>query len=910
MSERFYTAVIRVGSPFVRRRNSKYRWESSLRSIGGPSSINSIWKVYPHVVVIPPDCAVDRGARKGLMRNGFSKALRAWQEFVTVFERGASMHSNRLPMLRGLSVFAMLSVTFCLAGLPQAFGQVNILTNKMDNPRTGQNSNETFLTLSNVNSNQFGKLSTFNVDGYIQAQPLYMSALTINGGTHNVVFVATLHNSVYAIDADTGVQLWQVNLGPSVGSTQEGCSGVTGFNEIGILSTPVIDPLSNTLYLTSKTFVSSTASAYSLHALDITTGLEKFGAPVPISATIGTLTFTPLQQIQRPALLLSNGTIYIAFGSNGCDFKARGWLFAYNASNLQQSAVMTMQPDNSYGSSIWQGGVGPAADGAGNVYLSTANGIFDYGAFDLGDSVLKLSLGPGAFTVDDYFTPFDQGTMADNDIDLGSGGVTLLPYQTGSSTPDLLVTSGKDADIYLINTNSLGQYNPTGNTQIPQYLQSALAGEFFGNPVYWNNSDGTTNGTVYFLAHQDYLRSYSLSVNSSGNSVLTPITQTVGKLTTIGLPVVSSNGANNGIVWLVRNVKNVPLMSAYDALHLFLLYDSSMAAGGRDTLGTIGHFATPIVANGKLYAGTQSQLVTYGLFQQINPTAGSGQTGTAGSTLPIPITVVASNPYTGAPISGLTVTFSDGGKKGKFSNTSAVTDSNGQASSTYTLPNLAQTVAITVSSPGFASAFFSEQGIVGPIASLSVVSGSKQSGTVGTTLPLPIVVKAKDAVGNPVVGASVSFTDGLDGKFSPVTAITGSNGQASTTYTLPTTAKASITVTASVGSVSVKITEQAVAGPPATVKILQGNNQTAHVHNKLPQTLIVAVVDQYGNGLAGLTVNFTDNGAGGTFSNPNPVTTTTGRASTTYTTPSVTGTVTIDATYGTLPPAVFTETVD
>jgi len=804
----------------------------------------------------------------------------------------------------------MLPLVFCLAGSPQAFGQVNILTNKMDNARTGQNTSETLLTLNNVNSTQFGKLFAFNVDGYIQAQPLYMSALTVNGGTHNVAFVATMHNSVYAIDADTGAQLWQVNLGPSVTSSQEGCSGVTGFNEVGILSTPVIDPVSNTMYLTSKTFVSTTASAFSLHALDITTGLEKFGGPVSISATVGTLPFTPLQQIQRPGLLLSNGTIYIGFGSNGCDFNARGWLYAYSASDLQQLAVMTMQPDNSYGSSIWQGGVAPAADAAGNVYLSTANGVFDYGAFDLGDSVLKLSLGSSAFTVGDYFTPFDQANMAAKDLDLGSGGVTLLPYQSGSSTPDLLVTSGKDADIYLISTDYLGGYNATGNTQIPQYIQSALAGEFFGNPVYWNNSDGTTNGTVYFLAHQDYLRSYSLSVNGSGNSVLTPITQTVGKLTTIGLPVVSSNGANNGIVWLVRNVKNVPLMSAYDAIHLYLLYDSSMAAGGRDTLGTIGHFATPIVANGKLYAGTQTQLVTYGLFQQINPTAGGGQTGTAGSTLPIPLTVVASNPYTGAPVAGVTVTFSDGGKKGTFSNPTAVTDSNGQASSTYKLPNLAQTVTVTVSSPGFASALFSEQSIVGPVASLSVISGSKQSGTVGTTLPLPIVIKAKDAVGNLVVGAAVSFSDGLNGTFSPNPANTGSNGEASTTYTLPTTAKATLTVTASVGSVSVKVSEQAIAGPPAKVTIIQGNNQTAHVHNKLAQTLIVAVTDSYGNGLAGLTVNFNDNGAGGTFSNSSPVTTTTGRASTTYTTGATTGTVTIDATYGTLTPAVFTETVD
>lgn len=818
------------------------------------------------------------------------------------------MRSNRLARLSLVSLVVLAAIF--AAGFPRAFAQVNILTNKMDNSRTGQNISETLLTLSNVNSTQFGKLATFNVDGYVQAQPLYMSGLTINGVTRNVVFVATMNNSIYAIDADTDAQLWQVNLGPAVISSQEGCSGVTGFNQIGILSTPVIDPTTNTIYVTSKTFVSTTASAYALHALDLTTGLEKFGGPVSIAATVGTLTFTPLKQIQRPGLLLSNGTLYIGFGSNGCDFNARGWLFAYSSNLQQQLAVMTTQPDNSYGSSIWQGGVGPAADSNGNVYLSTANGEFNFSALDLGDSVLKLSLGTNSFVVDDYFTPFDQANMAANDTDLGSGGVTLLPLQAGSSTPDLLVTSGKDEDIYLINTATLGEYNPTGNTQIPQYLPTALAGEFFGNPIFWNNSGSGTNGTVYFLAHQDYLRAFSLTVNSSGNSVLTPIAQTTGKLTTIGLPVVSSNGANNGIVWLVRNVKNVPLMSAYDATHLFLIYDSSMAAGGRDTLGTIGHFATPIVANGKLYAGTQTQLVTYGLFPQINGTAGNGQTGNAGSTLPVPLTVVASNPYTGAPISGVTVTFSDGGKKGTFSNPTAVTDGNGQASTTYTLPNLPQTLTLTVTAAGYAPATFTEQDNIGPVATLSLVSGSKQTGTVGTTLPLPIVVKAKDAVGNLVPNASVSFTDGLGGTFSPNPAITGSNGQATATYTLPTVAKAAITVTATSGTASIRITEASTPGPAVSLVIIQGNNQTAHVNNKLGKSLIVELEDQYHNGISGATINFTDNGAGGIFSTANPVTGTTGRATTTYTTGPNTGTVTIDATYGTLPPAVFTENVD
>ncbi|HLZ43525.1 MAG TPA: hypothetical protein VKQ11_21340 [Candidatus Sulfotelmatobacter sp.] len=798
-------------------------------------------------------------------------------------------------------VLLPLGAFACLLVLPQASGQVSILTDKMDNARTGQNTAETVLITSNVNSTLFGKLFASNVDGYVQAQPLYMHGLTINGGVHNVVFVATLNNSVYAIDADTGVQYWHVNFGTPTPPNAEGCNNTTGMNQVGILSTPVIDPSTDTMYLTAKTFNSTTHIAtHSLHALDVTTGLDKFGGPVAISGIVGSQIFTGLPYLQRMGVLLLNGTVYLGFGSNGCDYNARGWLFAYSASTLQQQAVMVTQPDQSYGSSLWQAGVAPATDGT-NIYLSTANGLFNYSGFDYGDSVLKLSMQAGEFKVNDSFTPFDQANMAANDTDLGSGGVTLLPYQSGSTTPNLLVTSGKDADIYLINTLSLGGYNPTSNAQIVQYLPAALGGEFFGSPLYWNN-------TVYFLAHLDYLRSFTLGINSSGNSVLTPAATSYSKLTTIALPVISSNGTNNGIIWLVRNVGGAALMSAYDATRLFLLYDSGMVAG-RDTLGTVAHYATPIVANGKVYMGTQTQLVGYGLFPEINSNGGSNQTGNAGSTLPVPIAIVAIDPYSGNPLPNVTITFSDGGKGGTFSSATAVTDSSGRASTFYTLPTTPQTVTITATSPRYSTANFIETGVVGPVASLGFVSGSKQIGTVGTTLPVALVVRAKDAVGNLVPNVSVTFTDGSGGTFSPNPAITGSNGQASTSYTLPAVAKF-LTVTASVGLISAKVSEQSVAGPATKINIVQGNNQSAGVNTKLPKNLIVSVVDQYGNGISGLTVAFTDNGAGGVFSNPNPVTNNLGEASTAYTTPGQSGTVIIDASYSTLAPAMFTETVN
>jgi len=812
------------------------------------------------------------------------------------------LNSHRFSKTLGAFAIAILAVFSSAVCFPKASAQVSVLTNKNDISRDGLNSSEVLLSSANVNSNQFGKLFTFNVDGYVLGQPLYMYGLTINGATHNTVFVTTMHNSVYAIDADTGVQLWTTNLGASVPESVEGCN-VTGFDEVGILSTPVIDPTTNIMYLTSKTYVSNTAY-FSLHALDVTTGAEQFGGPVTITGGTETDPFIPLNQLQRPAVLESNGNIYLGFGSNGCDYNARGFLFAYSASNLQQLSSMIMQPDNSYGSSLWQSGVGPAADAAGNVYLSTANGTFNYSAGDLGDSVLQLQLGSSGLAVEDYFTPYDQAYMGENDVDLGSGAPVLLPAQSGSSTPNLIVTSGKDEDIYLINQNSMGGYNTTSNDQIVQYIPGALLGQFFGAPLQWNNY-------VYFLAHQDYLRSYSLTTNTStGVTQLStsPVAESSGKLTTFGLPSISANGNTGGIVWLVRNVSEVPKLSAYDAISLYLLYDSGMASGGRDTLGTVAHFATPTIANGKVYAGTQGQLVVYGLFPDIAVTAGNGQTGAAGTTLPIALTVTANNPYTGAVIPGVTVTFSDGGKGGVFSNPTATTGSNGVATTTYTLPKTPQTVTITGSSTGYASATFTETSVVGPVASLTLVSGSKQTGVVGTTLPNPIVVKAKDAAGNLVSGASISFSDGVGGTFNPNPGTTGTNGETSTMYTLPTVAKA-LTVTATNGTVSLNVTENSTPAAPAMLNIIQGNNQSANPDNKLPKTLIVSVTDQYGNGISGLTVNFTDNGAGGSFNNSAPVTSTTGRVTVTYTTGSQAGTVTIDATYGTLAPAVFTETV-
>ena len=801
-------------------------------------------------------------------------------------------------------VIILLIGSFAILATP-GFSQVNILTNKTDNTRSGLNSSETLLTAANVNSGQFGKLYAFNVDGYVSAQPLYMSGLTVNGASHNVVFVATEHDSVFAIDADTGVQLWQTSfINPSAGVTavpasDQGCTGVTGFNEVGIMGTPVIDSTTNTLYVSAKTKESG-AYIHRLHALDVTTGLEKAGSPIAIAGTFGSLNFDTLHLMQRPGLLLSNGVLYLGFGSNGCDLTGRGWVMAYSASGLQQLGVFVTQPDNSYGSSVWQGGVGLAADSLGNVYLSTGNGLFNAGINfpDYGDSVLKLGLNSGVLSAQDYFTPFDQANMATNDWDLGSGGITLLPDQSGTY-PHLLVAASKNGNIYVINRDNLGQYNPVDNSQIPQYISGAFVGEFFGSALYWNN-------TLYFLAHQDSVKAYSLT-----NGVLssTPVIQTSSRLTSFGLPAISANGASNGIVWVVRSLLGTPLLTAYNATNLRELYDSGQVPT-RDTLGIVPHFATPIIANGKVFAGTQTQLVAYGLLPALAATSGGNQSGPAGSVLPQPLKVTASNPYTGAPISGVTVSFSDGGKGGTFNPPSGVTDANGNLSTTYTLPATGQTVTVTATSSGFASAVFTETA-TSDVASIGVVSGGKQTGTVGTTLPAPIVMKAKDAQGNSVSGLPITFNDGgAGGTFTPSSGIvtTGSNGQASITYTLPTKAR-SITITGAYGTISNKVSVSSVAAAPATLSIVSGNNQKAHANTQLAKPLVVSVKDQYGNNCSGVTVSFTDNGAGGTLSKIAPVTGANGQASVTYTTPPNTGTVTITGSVSNLSPVNFTVTV-
>src|ERR1700693_2756013 len=416
---------------------------------------------------------------------------------------------SRMPRPQPVARLAVVFFVLCL-GFSAAWGQNDVLTQHNDNTRSGLNANETLLTPAKVTVSKFGKLFTHAVDGIIVGQPLYASNVLMNDGQmHNVVYVATQHNTVYAFDADStqgnnASPLWSVSLND--GGTPDpisdyGCTG-THYTEIGIMGTPVIDPGKTTLYVVAKTLNNSVRN-FSLHALDITTGNELLGAPVTITGTArssdGSGTFNPIFQMQRPALLLQNGVVYIGFGGNGCDVYAyNGWFFAYNSQTLQQEGVFLVTPNGKAGS-IWQGGSGPAADADGYIYVATANGTYD--ANDFGDSVLKMGWNGNVFGVLDFFTPYNQLQLAHEDLDLGSSGPVVLPDQPGLY-PHELVAGGKQGTLYLINRDNPGKYNANTDSVI-QSIPAAVATELNGVPSYWN-------GNLYLAGDDDYIKQYSL----------------------------------------------------------------------------------------------------------------------------------------------------------------------------------------------------------------------------------------------------------------------------------------------------------------------------------------------------------------------------------------------------------------
>ena len=535
----------------------------------------------------------------------------------------------------GIRGRARLYLKTSLLVLSLAFGanaQVSVTTYRNNLARSGENLNETVLTPANVNPVHFGKIFSRPVDGQLYAQPLYLPSVTIPGkGIHNVVFVATEHDSVYAFDADfnTGpnaTPLWQVSLvDTAAGETTPGVADVlncpTIAPELGITGTPVIDPSTNTLYVVAMT-KRDQLIFHRLHALDITSGAERTGSPVVIAASVpgtgdralsyssSSVDFDAYFYKNRAGLLLLNGVVYTGWTSH-CDSRTyHGWIIAYDAGSLRQVAVFNATP-NGYQGSFWMGGAAPAADTEGSIYAISGNGRFDAdtNGIDFGDSVIKLS-SPGLNVVD-YFTPFNQLYLDQQDVDLGSSGALLLPDAAGSKTHQhLLVAAGKEGRIYLLDRDRMGGFNPGGDSQIVQSIEGAV-GPLYGGPAYFN-------GALYFAAAQDTLKAFSVSNAHIGT---TPLSQASLVFYHPGaIPTVSANGSTNGIVWLVESSYGGTL-HAYDASNLTSeLYNSQMN-GTRDALGSSVKFSVPVIAGGRVYVGTGNALAVFGLLNQPSPAA-------------------------------------------------------------------------------------------------------------------------------------------------------------------------------------------------------------------------------------------------------------------------------------------------
>jgi len=527
--------------------------------------------------------------------------------------------------------YARRAALFCLVLITTAGAQTSVLTYHNDTSRTGQNIAETVLTPVNVSSDRFGKLFSQRVDGDVYAQPLYIAKLAIPGkGTHDVVVVATEANSLYAFDADSvsgpdaGV-LWHVSLLDAAHGALAGATAVDARSDlkcgtiapqVGITATPVIDATRGTVYVEAFSKENG-ALVHRLHALDITTGAERSGSPVTITApTEGEgkidIPFNPVREIDRAGVLLSHGRVYVTYGS-GCDRPVyQGWMFAYDAATLAARGAFVTAREHGK-AAIWMSGAAPAADSQGNVFVATGDGWFDTASpvpRELGDSILKIAPQGSGLTLADYFTPFNQLLLARHDGDLGSGGILLLPDQPGSH-PHVLVEAGKNGTIYVVDRDTLTAGNLhycadcTSDRQIVQEMPAAITGGVWGTPVYWNN-------TVYISGSEDVLRAFVLR---DGHLQSPPVSASkdVCDYPGCGLSL-SANGDHDGILWALQVGSSEPsILKAYDARDLKRVLYTSGQHPERDAPGGALKFIIPTIANGRVYVGGARQLSVFGL---------------------------------------------------------------------------------------------------------------------------------------------------------------------------------------------------------------------------------------------------------------------------------------------------------
>jgi hypothetical protein len=521
-------------------------------------------------------------------------------------------------ILTAFSVFGYFA-----AGPSLAFSQ-DVLTYHNNTSRTGLNSAETTLTLSNVNSASFGRLFTLSVDGRVDAEPLYLSAVPIPGsGTHNLLIVATEHASVYAFDADTGSLIWRTSTLASGENTSDdrGCSQVAP--EIGITSTPAIQRSAGSngvIYVVTMSKDSSGNYHQRLHALNAPTGAERYKSPVEITAKFpgtgdnssgGYVVFDPAQYKERSALLITGGVVYLAWSSH-CDIRPyTGWIMGYNPTSLAQETVINITPNGNEGA-IWGAGGGLTSDNAGNIFFLDANGVFDTtlnssgfpSSGDYGNAFIRLTTTSGSLAVADYFEMDNGESENEGDVDLGSGGAILLPAMKDASgnTWKLAAGAGKDGNLYIVNRNNMGKFN-SGSNNIYQGISGALPGGIWSSPAFSGNK-------LYFGPVGQPILAFQFK---NARLSATPVAKTSNTFGYPGAtPSISSNNGANAIVWATENTSPA-VLHAYNANNLQELYNSSQAANARDHFGAGNKFITPLIANGKVYVATTNGVGVFGL---------------------------------------------------------------------------------------------------------------------------------------------------------------------------------------------------------------------------------------------------------------------------------------------------------